>query len=432
MRMGRVLVLGLAAAATAIAQDLPPGVLLLSQVKRHVEQQLQDLRNYTCLETIHRYYDLSGRANEMQTRDTVRLEVLYAGKKELYSSPGERNFSAVTPSEYVTNGMSQDGLFGGYLDNIVVGGTALLTYRGEEELNGIRTARYDFSIPGYLEPLELNLGPLGRGNVGLKGTFWADPESKNVLRLAIQPDDIPASLPVASGEWVLNYAAVRIGEYDIMVPQSVVSQMQMRSGQIDRNVLELTHCRAFEAESSISFGSPASSPSSAPPPPLLLGAEPGAVTQFPAGVRLTVTLQTTVNEKTPVGTPLEARLADVVQSHSRSNRKTATTAIPDGALVRGRVRRVEKRAGADGLFLVALEFCDVEVDGAHQRFFADLESAERLPGVEAVVTAGSGRATTLPDLPGVAYLMIHQGVALPAGFTTVWKTASLTPDPPKQ
>ena len=432
MRMSRVLALGLAAAATAIPQDLPPGVLLASQVKRHVQQQLNDLRNYTCLETIHRYYDLSGRANEMQSRDTVRLEVLYAGKKELYSSPGERNFSETTPSTYVTNGMSQDGLFGGYLDNIVVSGVALLTYRGEEDLAGTRTAKYDFQISSYLEPLDLNLGRLGRGNVGIRGTFWVDPASKDVLRLAIQPDDIPASLPIASGEWVLNYAAVRIGERNVMVPQSVVSQMQLKSGQIDRNVLELTHCRAFEAESSISFVPPESAASNPPPAPLLLGAELGGATQFPAGVRLTVSLETPLSQNTPVGTPIEARLAGVVEGHARTNRKTVPGAIPEGALIRGRVRRIEKQAGAEGLFLVALEFCDVEANGVHQRFFADLESAARLPGVEAVVTAGSARAATFPDLPGVAYLMIHEGVGLPAGFTTVWKTQSLIPDPAKQ
>ena len=68
----------------AAADDLPPGILLLSRIKRHMREEIAHLPDYTCLQTVRRFRD-KGPA------DTVVLQVLYAGGKELYASPGTRD-----------------------------------------------------------------------------------------------------------------------------------------------------------------------------------------------------------------------------------------------------------------------------------------------------------------------------------------------------
>src|SRR5580765_1594238 len=69
------------------ADDLPPGVLLLSRIKRHVREDLGRLPDYTYLQTAQRYHGPADKP-AAQSRDVVRLEVLYAGDKEMYGAPG--------------------------------------------------------------------------------------------------------------------------------------------------------------------------------------------------------------------------------------------------------------------------------------------------------------------------------------------------------
>jgi len=392
--------------------------------------------DYTCLETVHRYRKPPARDWDSKLADTVRMEVLYTGPKEMYSAPGERHFTDDHPAAFTTSGFSQDGLFGGYLHDVMNSGVTLYTYRGEEDLDGRRTAKYDFRVPSFEQPMTLNLGELGKATVGIKGTFWADPVSLDVLRLDVQADDIPPGFPVVSTDTVMRYAPVRIGGLDIMLAQSAESRMERASGAVDRNVVELTHCRSFEARSSISYAPEEAGKDAAWPALALPGAEFAMASQaIPAGLPVKVTLSQAVTGKMAIGSPIEGRVAGAVSA------KGGPVEIPDGAVVRGRVRRLEWRSESRG-FLLALEFTDVEVNGTRLRFYADLESADHTPGIEWIVTAEpprSGRAPAksgapaaraetpgMPNLPGVAYFLARgESVELPKGFAMLWKTRSL-------
>ena len=61
------------------AQDtaLPPGVLLLSRIQRHVQQDLEHLPAYTCLETVQRSTTEGRNRKGLEPLDTIRLEILY-------------------------------------------------------------------------------------------------------------------------------------------------------------------------------------------------------------------------------------------------------------------------------------------------------------------------------------------------------------------
>ena len=120
---------GVILGAVAIAQDLPPGVLLLSRVKRHVQEELQRLRNITCLETVQREYQPP--KGKMRPLDTISLEVLTNGHTELFASPGARKFSAHHPISYAGSGVLGNGLFGLYLKDILLNDNVSNQYKGE-------------------------------------------------------------------------------------------------------------------------------------------------------------------------------------------------------------------------------------------------------------------------------------------------------------
>src|SRR5580704_368753 len=96
-------------AGAAAAQDLPPDVLLMSRISRHLHAELDRTPNYTCLETITRFHNNSGPQARSQKHlaplDTVRLEVVYTDRKEWYGSPGGGNLGVQNPAAFIGAGM---------------------------------------------------------------------------------------------------------------------------------------------------------------------------------------------------------------------------------------------------------------------------------------------------------------------------------------
>src|SRR5215472_14501876 len=91
------------AATCALPQsaDLPPGILLLSRIKAHIKRQVGHMPQYTCLETLERFYKGAEKRAVEKQLDTVRLEVLFAGRKEFFASPGAHDFKDEDPVQYI-------------------------------------------------------------------------------------------------------------------------------------------------------------------------------------------------------------------------------------------------------------------------------------------------------------------------------------------
>src|SRR5262249_4979664 len=91
------------------------------------------------------------------------------------------------------------------------------------------------------------------GQVGMKGSFWADPETLDLLWLEVEADDISPNLLLASVTQTIDYARTRIGMRDVILPQSAKIRLVRLDGRESRNIVEFTHCRSFRAESTLSF-----------------------------------------------------------------------------------------------------------------------------------------------------------------------------------
>jgi hypothetical protein len=441
---------------------IPAEVLLLSRIQRHVRQELAQLPDYTCLETVERARKPAGLKSQMKPYDTMRLEVLFTGHKEIYSSPGERQFKEDDPSTFSASGMMGNGMFATHLSSLFVGNQAMFTYRGEEVLSGRKTAVYDFRIPVMMSGYTVHVAG-GSGIVGTKGSFWADRESFDLLRLEIHADDIPPALPVTDVITIVNYARMRVGAADIMLPQTSELRMVHISGEESRNLIEFTHCRSFRVESTLIFGALADSqavPTAANPNP---AAVTDAEQMVPVGLPVTVALTSPITEKDAVGSLIEGKVSGNVSYKGE-------VLIADGAVVAGRIRRLDHHTESGGYFVIGLEFMDMESDGHRLRFYADLQSVDQAPGIEwflsnsttrtAATTkgakeyrlAGSGQLTRpdgnkmidsamgakeyrttieniyLTDLPGVGMFFVRgERFNLPKGLKMVWRTRALMP-----
>jgi hypothetical protein len=434
------LIAGLVFAALAIAQDLPPGVLLLSQVKRHVQGELQRLPNVSCLETVHRQYRPA--KGPLAPLDPIRLEVLTNGNKELYASPGDRKFSENHPSSFAGSGALGDGLFGLYLRTILVTGSVSNRYIGEEAVAGRRLARWDYRLPVMWSGQTVQT-PEGSGKVGLHGSYWADPQTLDVARLELDAEDIPPAMAVTEMVTAIDYARTRLGDnLEVLLPESAEFRLVKASGETFDNRIEFTHCRVYGADTSIDFGAPGAAGQ-----PARFGAATvdDTLRPLPAGLEIAVKLRSRVTSDMAVG----ALIDGVVASNAAAK---GTVVIAAGSAVRGRIRRLEHYADPIPYIVVGLEFTEVEQEGIRYRFFANVVEIGAAPGVEQALhttfqasASGSGGASNAGpwaigglrqtsetirtnNLPGVATFFFHgDKLDLPVGFRTLWKTLPLAP-----
>jgi hypothetical protein len=429
------LAISLALPLFALPQDLlPPDVLLLSKVKRHVKQELARLPDISCLETVQR--EIQPPAGKPHPLDTVRLEVLANGAHELYAAPGERKFSESHPIHYVGSGVIGDGFFGTFLREILVDGSVSYDYKGEEDVAGRRLARYDYRLPLMASGHNFHLEE-GSGRVGVHGSFWADPQTYDVIRLEMSAEDIPSTLPLIDALTVINYAPTSLGgKQAALLPESGEFYMTRFSGEVDHNHIEFTHCRLYGAQSTISYAPPDAA--SEETPRFGASSNDDTLRPLPPGLQIAVRLNSKISEGTPVGTLIEGTVAGNVTVKGK-------VILANGAHVRGRIRRLERYSTPAPNFILAIEFTEVEFENIRYRFYADPVQMDPAPGVEQTLSSGrpiygisSGNTLaqvgqhlesfTLPNLPGVAAFFIRgTRLELPQGFRTVWKTRTLAP-----
>lgn len=420
--------------ASAAQSALPPDVLNLSKIRRQAAAAVTRAPNYACLETVERYARDNPKAKWRQL-DTLLLEVGMIGGKEIYTWPGEESFDDKTPGEAVTSGTVSTGEFAQLLRAVFVGGTSVIKWRGEEEVNGRRALRYDYTLPlyGYRSRVTLSTSA---GDVSLKGSFWADAETFEMLRLESESDGIPPTLPLASMKSRIDYGRMTVHGKTIWFPQSAEMSLTELAGQETRNRIEFSHCREYTGSSKLSFDEPVQ-PSIAAPAQLTR-------IDLPAGVTLDLRLETAVDSTAArVGDPVTARLA----SDAVFKKKVL---IPAGAIVKGRLRRMERSSEIKPHFVVGLEFSTIETETTAARFYGVLESVQQVAGLAHSLSTSSaksvnfsggmvaqgfrvdtGSTTTLyfREIPGVgSFYMLGAQFALPQGLKMTWKTL----DPPKR
>lgn len=134
MRVWKLAATAVLLACVAAAQGLSPDLQLLERIKSHMRDELSQLPNFTCLETVARFQNESKPGGPLQPLDTVRLEIAYSDRREWYGAPGARIFSSDSPFKLVDSGMIGTGAFAIILTNVFR--SSLIAYRGQEELGG--------------------------------------------------------------------------------------------------------------------------------------------------------------------------------------------------------------------------------------------------------------------------------------------------------
>jgi VWFA-related protein len=403
--------------------DLPRETVLLAAFKRKIRQVLTQIPNYTCLETVQRSVQRP-RANALSPIDIVLLEVSTVGDKELLAWPGARRFEEGNVSSFASGGMIGSGVFASHARNVFLVETTTMQYHGDEEVSGRMLARFDFRVPESWSGYQIQANGAS-AKVGTTGSFWIDPASLELVRMEVRADDIPAAIGIERTETDIDYAPVRIGDSDILLPQAAKILVALPTGEVRRNDIQFSHCHEYLTESTIRFDMPDTA--AARP------AQQWQTVDLPAGLTVSIELDTAVDSAT-------AHIGDILRGHVTSDvRRKGKTIIPKGAIATGRVRGIERSRAPGPAVDLTIEIAELEWENSRAQFYGELvppasaregeNSLINLPskdgGVPDVVSSAGHAAETVhaPQIPGTGVLhLTGKQLRIAAGFRMDWRT----------
>jgi hypothetical protein len=368
-----------------------------------MEENLARVPNYTCVETIERLHRRRPR-DEFKMADRLRFEVAVVGGKEMYSWPGARRFEDLTPSRMIPRGTTTTGDYATHANTVFVSDMPDFGRGVEETFDGRPAVRFDFRVGRRATNYKVQSGDR-KALVPYRGAFWADPATLDLLRLVVEVEEIPAELGLKQASTVIDYGKVRVGASDFLLPQRVDFLLRRLDGSEDRNRTEFSGCRQYVGDVEISFDEPGE----------VRPAETGgpASVVLPAGLLVETRLDQTIDSRiSAIGDLLTARLTSAVKKDGR-------VVAPKGAVLRGRLRRLEPGMARGPYLAVELEFTELEWDQTTARWKARLHTAGPLVGA-----ARNALAVPPDQPPGRATLLLAGGrVRLPQGFRMLWVTS---------
>ena len=145
------------------------------------------------------------------------------------------------------NGFPAAGVSNSLACNVFVDDIARMAWSGEERMLERAALRYDFEMPAELSGFEVKAGG-AEAAADLRGTFWVDAESLDLLRIEEHASGFPRRLGVRDIAIAITYGRTRVGSSDALLPQSADTVISDSRGGQKKNTLEFTGCREFGSE----------------------------------------------------------------------------------------------------------------------------------------------------------------------------------------
>ena len=387
----------------------PPDSALYNKARALMADILASQPNYTCIETIDRSERSRPKA-KLETIDSLRFEVAFVDKHELYAWPGSKKFDETDLLDMVPEGAAiATGAFAGHAQYLFRSNIAVVKIGDWVEEGGKSLARYPFTVPANRSRYVLMKSRKDTAIVGYSGEIWVDPMNARVTRIGLRADAIPYRLDIQKTETVIEYGAAKIGEREFWLPAKSVEEITSLAGRTDRNVTRFSGCRAFTGESTLRFDDgPAEDPN--------VAAHPLTVIELPPGIWFEIQFDEAVDSlKTHVGDLIPATLAGDIKQKGQ-------ILFPKGSALEMRLVRIQRRQD-----FISFEFAAGEVmsQTATARLLAVPDSTSRTR-----TGAPAAAPQTFGDIrrPGLGTFSIRGNhLTLRKGFRSIWFTTTPVP-----
>ncbi len=333
---------------------------LLARVKARMNENLARVPDYVCVQTVERFSRTAPDA-EWKRVDTLRLQVGFAGGKEIFAWHGARQFEEKQLSEMVGAGTVGTGSFAIHATNVFLSDAPEFTFRGEDSFDGKPAYRFDYAVSEDLSRYKIRVSPF-QAFVAFHGSFWVDHETLDLLRLEVRAEDIPPELELARSSDIMEYRWTRFGRSEFLLPKSSELTMVGARGVENRNRTELSGCRQYVGESSLNFeGEPRV-------------AEVADVT-LPSGLTLYLQLDSEIDPASAaLGDPVRAVLYRPLLDGER-------LLAPQGAVVHARLVRLEAQSTPIDHFVVGIELESIELADSRAELYATMADAGPASGL---------------------------------------------------
>jgi hypothetical protein len=261
----------------------------------------------------------------------------------------------------IRNGPVSTGAFGGHLSSVFGQPGVNFEYTGEALANGKKVFEYSYRVPLEASRFEVKSSTSWHA-AAYEGSFQLDPETLELERLTIRTGALPPGAGFCQASTTLEFQRVHIGDSDVVLPRQSQLEIRLNESKDARNVTKFSNCREYQAESAIVFDAPATGATAT------RNTGRGRV-NLPLGLPVTLALTEPIDSAAAAaGDEVSAK---VVKPIRRAG--SAEVLVPAGAIVHGRIRRVEHHLLPRPYFLIALAFNRVEVEGAQSPFAARSE-----------------------------------------------------------
>jgi hypothetical protein len=428
----------LAAALTLTAQALHDPAELLANARPRILETISHLPKYTCTQTINRNYfhSLATRPSlrscddlvalkrqgelpvELDATDRARLDVAVGeGGRELYSWVGASKIDSDSIDRVIGGGPSGTGSFGSFLIDIF-GQTGIdFHYLMEQpEAGQPSTLEYRFQVPLRLSHYRLLYA--GRARVfPYDGRFRLAPDSAELKHLSVRTGELPNDSGVCEATTAVDFNRTRVGAGEYLLPLRSSLRFLRRNGDETENITTFSACHEYNGESTVRFDATGEITTTVAAP------AQQASKPLPLGLTVSLSLLDPIDTATAAaGDPVTARVASPILDV----RKLKIVAAP-GALVHGRITRLEHHLQDPNYFLIAMVFTSMESTSmeskgvtvpfaARLRHQVEYPLGGRLRGIRA--------HTELAASGTFAFEIRQEHYIVPKGFEWDWVTAA--------
>jgi hypothetical protein len=255
------------AAAPALAPMAAPDAgqqkEILAAITENALNYSDSLPNFICLQVTQRYVDRSGGDHFVAT-DKIAERLSYFEHKEDYKVISVNDAPVTNRKHEQLGGATSSGEFGSMLREV-------FEPQSQTEFQWERWGKlrdhimhvYSFRVRLENSQYHITAEEVNRTvTVGYHGLIYADRDTRSVMRITMEADDIPADFPIRSASETLDYDTISISGEKFILPLKV--EMQMRDGKnVMKNQAAFRLYNKFGADTSITFdGSDAATPES--------------------------------------------------------------------------------------------------------------------------------------------------------------------------
>ncbi len=286
-----------------------------------------------------------------------------------------------------------------------------IEFTGNESLGEERVYRYTFHVSAEAGAWQIqshSQNGTDDGKAGEKGSFWIDSRDLTLRRIDVSAADIPENLRLKNLRAIVDYDQMSIGNRRVLLPAAATVRTKLKSTDFEViSYITFNHCRAFTADSTLSFDGVSTSHT-----------DEISKAELPDGLTIPVELSWPINSSTTDQTDLlKARVSQSVRYKNKE-------IILQGAGIEGHVFR----RWVGGEFRIEID--RINTVNGWKPFYGRLLSIggnaiNLKQEMHSTTVQPNGSVTSLVQIPGVAVIKATSGEEISAGTGMVWTTEPL-------